>query len=68
VALICFELADRRVAHLLVVDRGAFREMAPEPPEFVRLGDLGTMTWSHGTTTYLLAGHGATRERLRELL
>ena len=68
VALICFELADRRVAHLLVVDRGVFRDRAPELPQFAGLGDLGTMIWNDGNRTYLLASHGASEEQLRQLL
>jgi hypothetical protein len=68
VALICFELADRRMAHLLVVDRGVFRDRAPELPQFAGLGDLGTMTWNDGNRTYLLASHGASEEQLLQLL
>lgn len=67
VALICFELADRRLAHLLVIDRGALNGPASASRQFARLGDLGTLTWSQGDKTYLLAGHGSSQEELQQL-
>jgi len=68
VSLICFELGNQQVAHLLVVDSAAFPEAPPANPTFVRVGDVGSMSWSRDGKTYVLASKGADNTRLLSLL
>lgn len=68
VSLVCFELGNQQVAHLLVVDSGAFTAPPPEGPTFARVGDVGSMSWSREGKTYVLASKGADDQSLMRLL
>jgi hypothetical protein len=68
VALLCFELDNRRMAHLLVVDRSALRDPPGSTPQYARFGAIATAAWSQAERVYLLAGHGALQSELAELL
>ncbi len=58
ISLICFELENHQIAHLLVVDRNAFKDAPEESPEFTQLGEVATVSWSRGDKTYLVASKG----------
>jgi hypothetical protein len=68
VSLICFELANRQMAHLIVIDRSAFGDASNDSPQFAQLGEVATVSWSHGDKTYLVASKGASERDLRKLL
>jgi hypothetical protein len=68
VALLCFELENREMAHLLVIDRAAFRHPPDAAPEFAKLGELATLAWSQGDKTYVVASRGAGQSDLFGLL
>jgi hypothetical protein len=68
VSLLCFELENREVAHLLVIDREALTDPPIESPEFVRSGQVATVAWSRGDKTYLLASSHASESDLLQLL
>lgn len=68
VSLICFELANRHVAHLLVIDRGAFDDAPTDSPQFAQMGEVATVSWSHGDKTYLVASKGVNKQDLLKLL
>ena len=68
ISLLCFELENRRMAHLLVVDRSALRNPPGSAPEYARFGTIATASWSHGERVYLLASHGTLQSELAELL
>lgn len=68
VSLVCFELGDRQVAHLLVVDSAAFARPPAESPAFAQVGDVGSMSWSRDGKTYVLASKGADEQGLVRLL
>ena len=60
VSLICFELEDHQMAHLLVVDSGSFKDSPPESPAFKQLGDVTTASWSRGGKPTWLPAKAAT--------
>jgi hypothetical protein len=68
VSLICFDLANHQMAHLLVVDRDAFRDAPAESPVFNQVGEVATVSWSRGNQTYLIASKGGTEQDLLKLL
>jgi hypothetical protein len=68
VSLLCFELENREVAHLLVIDREALTGIPLESPQFVRSGQVATVAWSRGDKTYLLASSHASESDLLHLL
>lgn len=68
VSLICFELQNHQIAHLLVIDRGAFKDGPAESPVFNQVGEIATASWSRGNKTYLLATKGGTEQDLLKLL
>jgi len=68
VSLICFELGNRQIAHLLVIDRKAFDKAPADSPQFAQLGDVGTVSWTRGDRTYLVVSQGATEQDLKRLL
>ena len=68
VSLICFELQNHKIAHLLVVDRDAFRHAPTESPQVAPAGDLATVSWSRGNKTYLIASEQGTEQDLLKLL
>lgn len=68
ISLMCLELADRRKAHLLVIDRATFQDAPPDSPQFVQVGNVATVTWSQADKTYVLACKGGTEPELRRLL
>jgi hypothetical protein len=68
VSLICFELKNRQVAHLLVVDSGAFNDAPTDSPLFSRLGEVATASWSRDGKTYVLASKEANQTDLMRML
>lgn len=68
VSLICFELANKQVAHLLVIDRKAFSDAPAESPQFAQVGEVATASWSRGDKTYLVASKGSKEQDLQKLL
>jgi len=68
VSLICFELENRQVAHLLVIDRAALENTPTESPVFTTLEDIATVSWSQGDKTYVIASKGGDRFELIKLL
>lgn len=58
VALICFKRRGGRIAHLLVVDRGALRGVSKSRPEYVERYNWMTAAWTEGDSAYLLAVQG----------
>jgi hypothetical protein len=68
VSLICFELQNHKMAHLLVVDRDAFRKAPAQSPQVAQAGDMATVSWSRGNKTYLIAGERGTEQDLLKLL
>ena len=68
ISLVCFELADHRKAHLLVIDRSAFTDAPAESPQFAQVGNVATVTWSRADKTYVLACKGGSELELRHLL
>ena len=68
VSLLCFELENREVAHLLVIDRDALTDTPLQAPEFVRSGPVATVAWSRDDKIYLLASSHASESDLLQLL
>ncbi len=68
VSLICFEMENRQVAHLLVIDRTAFKDAPPESPVFNQVGEVATISWSRGDKTYVVASKGGNQLDLMKLL
>jgi hypothetical protein len=68
VSLICFELEERQIAHLLVIDRAALANAPEESPVFRQVGHLATAGWSSGDKTYLVATHAGNQLDLLKLL
>jgi len=68
VSLVCFELQNKKVAHLLVVDSAAFKDAPTQTPVFKQVGDLATASWTRGGKTYIVAGKGASEADLMKLL
>jgi hypothetical protein len=68
VSLLCFELENRRMAHLLVVDRSALRDPPGSAPQYARFGKIATAAWSQGERVYLLASQGSLQSELSGLL
>ena len=67
VTLVCFELANRQVAHLLVVDSSTFTDAPAETPVFGQAGAVATASWSRGGKTYVVASKGASQLDLMKL-
>ena len=68
ISLVCLEAAGDRDLFLFVVARSALPDApAAASPEFARVGDMMTVTWSVGDELYLLAAHGD-EEFLRQYL
>lgn len=68
VSLICFELENRQVAHLLVIDRAALNDAPTESPVFNQVGDVATVSWSRGGKSYVVASKGGSQFELMKLL
>lgn len=68
VSLVCFELENKQVAHLLVVDSAAFKDAPAESPVFNQVGDVMTASWSRGGKTYVVASKGGNQVDLMKLL
>ncbi len=68
VSLVCFELENKQVAHLLVVDSSAFRDAPTESPVFNQVGNVATASWSRGGKTYIVASQEASQTELMKLL
>jgi hypothetical protein len=67
VSLVCFELQNHQIAHLLVIDQDAFQD-APATPVFDQTGALATMSWSQGGKAYMLVSKGSSQADLMKLL
>ena len=68
VSLVCFELENKQVAHLLVVDSAAFKDAPTESPVFNQVGGVATASWSRGGKTYVVASKGGNQLDLMKLL
>jgi hypothetical protein len=68
VSLVCFELENKQVAHLLVVDSAAFKDAPTKSPVFNQVGDVATASWSRGGKTYVVASKGGNEPDLIKLL
>ena len=68
VSLICFEMENRQIAHLLVIDRAAFKDAPSESPVFNQVGEIATVSWSRGDKTYVVASKGGNQLDLMKLL
>lgn len=69
VSFVCFELKNKRMAHLFVMDRAAFRDAPPmNVPAFAVVGGgVNTASWTDAKCVYVLASAHDERE-LRQLL
>jgi len=68
VSLICFELKNRQMAHLLVINSDAFPDAPPESPSFNQIGEVATVGWSHEGKTYVIASKGGNQLDMTQLL
>jgi hypothetical protein len=68
VSLICFELENKQVAHLLVVNNAAFKDAPTESPVFKQIGGVATVSWSRFGKTYVVASKEASQTDLMRLL
>lgn len=68
VSLLCFELANKQVAHLLIIDRLAFTDAPAESPQFVQVDGVATVAWSRGAQSYMIVSKGASAQDLLKLL
>lgn len=68
VSLVCFELENKQVVHLLVVDSSAFKYAPTESPVFNQVGNVATASWSHDGKTYVIASKEASQADLMKLL
>jgi hypothetical protein len=68
VSLVCFELENKHVAHLLVVDSSAFKDAPTESPVFNQVDNVATASWSRGGKTYIVASKEASQTDLMKLL
>lgn len=68
VSLVCFELENKQVAHLQVVDSAAFKDAPTESPVFNQVGSVTTASWSRGGKTYVVASKEANQTDLMKLL
>jgi hypothetical protein len=68
VSLLCFDLGNDNDLWLFVADHKTLPDApATESPQFARVGQMATASWSEGNTTYLLATKGDA-EKLRQYL
>ncbi len=67
VSLVCFDLGNGHVAHLLVIDRTALPDAPAESPVFTQISDVATVGWSRGEKTYLVASQGGSQLDLMKL-
>lgn len=68
VTLVCFDIGDWEMAHLLVVDRRAFSSLPDSAePTLNQSAGWTTASWVKGDRVYLLAGQGE-RPELRNFL
>jgi hypothetical protein len=68
VSLVCFELENKQVAHLLVVDSAAFKDAPTEAPVFAQIGNVATASWSRSGKTYVIASKEASQTDLMRML
>ncbi|MEK7780492.1 MAG: hypothetical protein AAB370_03195 [Verrucomicrobiota bacterium] len=67
VSLVCFELANRKVVHLLTVDSSIFEHAPGESPEFKQAVDVAMASWSRSGKTYVLTSKRADESELKNL-
>lgn len=68
VSLVCFELENHRIAHLLVIDREVFKDAPAESPQFAQVVNVATVTWSRDDKIYLLACKKISQQELLRLM
>jgi hypothetical protein len=68
VSLICFQLTNHQVAHLLVIDRKSFGQELSSTPRLAKVGDVNTAAWSRDGKTYLVVSKGGRKRDLLKLL
>lgn len=68
VSLVCFELDNHEVAHLLVIDQDAFQDAAPATPVFAQIGKTTTLSWSQQGKAYVLVAKNSSETDLMKLL
>jgi hypothetical protein len=56
VSMVCFNRGDNQMLFLFVMNRSALKDPPAETPQFAKVADLLTASWSRGDKTYLLAG------------
>lgn len=67
VTLVCFELENRQVVHLLAVDRHLFPDAPGDSPVFQQVAGVATSSWSQGEKTYIVACKGGSEADLMKL-
>jgi len=69
VSFVCFELENKHMIHLFVMDRGAMRKIPQtDSVQLVAMENgIGTLSWSDTQRVYVLTGH-ETGQELRKLL
>ena len=67
VSLICFTMANGKLAHLFVVRRQDLSDPPGNSPQFAKVGSWSTAAWSDGAESYLLATQ-ADPDALKQLL
>ncbi len=68
VSLVCFELENRHVVHLFVMDRAVLRDVpAGGVPQFAVMSGITTASWSNDKCVYVLASH-SDKQELKRLL
>jgi hypothetical protein len=55
VSMVCFDLGQKQVLYLFVVNRSAVPDGPKEEPAVIQVNRLATASWSSGDKTYLLA-------------
>jgi hypothetical protein len=55
VSLICFTMANGKLAHLFVVQRNDLSDPPGDSPQFAKVGTWSTAAWSNGDQSFLLA-------------
>lgn len=66
ISIVCFRRSDGRMFHFAVSDRAAMPK-ATDQPQFTRLGEWATVSWSRDGKAYLLATQDS-EDELRKIL
>jgi hypothetical protein len=68
VSMVCLDSQSQGTLFLFVVDDPALRAAGAQPQQYAAVHDLMTVSWTEGTNTYLLAGHGGKEWLAKQLL